>query len=130
MSFDDSDAIREGEPPYSPAARRLSEKQSLSSVGLIAFGIGFALAGGVLCAAAVNAVGFSTAKPWFVVGLLLAFSASMWSLTSAPSWGYAGILGVVLLIVLSFVPVYVEHVGPPDNPRSHRHMLWWPDHVH
>ena len=84
----------------------------------------------MLFAAAVNAIGFSTAKPLFVVGVLVAFFASVALLKSAPVWGYAGILVVAFLIVLSLVPAYVEHVGDPDNPRSHRHMLWWPDHVH
>jgi hypothetical protein len=138
MDSNDSDgAIREGEPPVIPSSRPVSQedaarcsRESPSSLCSIAFGIGFFLATGALLAAAATAISFSTAKPLFVFGLLLAFSASVFELNSAHLWGLAGILIVVLLIVLSFLPVYIEHVGTPDNPRSHRHMLWWPDHVH
>jgi hypothetical protein len=97
---------------------------------LIACGIGLLSATGALLAASATPVSFSTTKALFVFGLVLAFSASAVLLNSARYWGLAGILVVVLLIVLSFVPIYVEHVGEPANPRSHRHMLWWPDHVH
>src|SRR5688572_25210954 len=115
MSFNDSNTIREGEPPIRPASLRHSREQSPSVVCLIAFGIGMVSAAGVLFAAAVNGIGFTTGKPLFVVGLILALSASLSSLKSAPRWGYAAILVVVLMALLSFVPIYVEHVGDPDN---------------
>ncbi len=97
---------------------------------LFACGIGLLSATGALLAAAATAIDFSIAKAIFVFGLLLAFSASVMLLNSARYWGFAGILVGVLLIVLSFLPIYIKHVGDPDNPRSHRHILWWLDYVH
>jgi hypothetical protein len=97
---------------------------------LFACGIGLFSATGALLTASATAINFSIAKALFVFGLLLAFSASALLLKSARYWGFAGILVAVILIVLSFLPMYIEHVGDPDNPRSHRHLLWRPDHVH
>ena len=97
---------------------------------LFACGIGLFSATGALLAATATIINFSIAKALFVFGLLLVFSASALLLKLARYWGFAGILVGVLLIVLSFLPMYVEHVGEPANPRSHRHILWRPDHVH
>jgi hypothetical protein len=97
---------------------------------LFACGIGLFSATGALLAATATTINFAIAKALFVFGLLLAFSASALLRRLARYWGFAAILVAVLLIVLSFLPMYIKDVGDPDNPRSHRHILWWPDHVH
>src|SRR5207302_1764452 len=86
---------------------------------LFACGIGLFSATGALLAATASAINFSIAKALFVFGLIVAFSASALLLKSARYWGLAGILVVVILIVLSFLPIYIEHVGEPAEPRSH-----------
>jgi len=131
MSFNDSDgAIREGEPPIFPRSRRDSRKDALSFHCLLACAFGLLTAVGVLFVAIMTPISFSLAKTVFVLALLIAFTAAGLLLQSSRYWGIAGILAVLILIVLSFVPIYAEHVGEPRERRSHRHMLWWPDHIH
>jgi hypothetical protein len=130
MSSDDhDDAIREGEPPIFPRARRGSQEEASSIRCWTVCLIGLLSATAVLFAI-VTPMSFTTAKAGFVLALIVAFSAAALLMKSDRCQGWTGILAVVLLIAASFLPIYVQHVGPPDIPRSHRHTLWWSDHIH